>query len=645
MILDQFALGGSNGEYPINNFTLELNYDRTSKLVVNLDSSLINEIKNETFLMFYYLDNCLFEGIPYFVTRNGSELELTIYDKTCALWTAGGFALNGDTGILEFNDTFIYDICCIVLKGSQFTVTRSSVPTRQIDISGNWASKTDFFFSIAKQCVDGYGNTCTVWVDNKNVVHIGSLNAGRIINMSGMTSGHGKEDINLINFGGCIVQGGKTTAGMNIIEVSSDTSLYTDYDVRKKSLGNYNIVYTPTTNAGLARVSLNNGIYRFGFDKPGTARISYTGAPNSDQVRGGNSYSNSVMLLDRTTLLDYAEIDMAFEVYLDRNTELAMDTWMPYYACAVYDGWGQPYTFIHNATVGLNNPDGEQMISVTIERYCDAIQFYKPNQYQTIGRSLNDEGWFRFFINFETPNTSIGFVNPTPFSIMYNGNQSYHFIIWFSRRFNGTANEWHLKVIKKNDAKSVWVFHRGSTSPADALFDGTIAYEATGQPSSGMNAGGIPFIRSSLQTNIDKNLKDAAWYIKPIAEGSVSIPMFIATPQKSIQHKPYLFYSDTNVKSSAQARTLAKNLYTDFSKTISADIEIDPLKFFYPITDKIDVGCIAELDSPSPVTGSYRIRGITATPSSVNISLQNRTANVMDVVDRLQKQAKDLGVQ
>jgi hypothetical protein len=644
MILDQFVLGGSNGEYPISDFKLELNYDRASELQVTMDAQMTNEIKNETFLRLYYLDKLVFEGIPYFANRDGESLELRIYDKNASLWIAGGFATVDSSGIIEFKDEYVYEIVKSVLAGSQFNVTVNSVPNRKISVSGNWQSKSDFMYAIAKQCMDEFGNTCTMWVDNKNVVNIGSRNSDITVDLSNVTSGLGREDINLINFGGAIIQGGEDDTGSKVLETSHDSSIYTNYSLRTKSLSNFNVTYTPANNKNLMKVSINNSdcAVRIGFDKQSSPILKYMGSPNSEEVRRGNSYSCKAMLVDKSSILEYEECDIVFEVKLDRSGDTSIENWYPYYPCNVYEGWGLPYTFIHNASVGLLNSEGEILVSVTIERFDNNIQFYKPSQYSTIGRRLVDEGKIRFFVNYENPNEAIGYTNPEPYDFVYNHYKTHSFLIWFSRRYGAAGNEWKLKVIAKKDTSWLFKVGEGVNDPDDALFDGTVLY-ANNIPSDTLIAGGTPFIKSELQTNVDTYFKDAAWIIKQIQTPNYDIPMFIGNPQKSIQHKPYLFYSDTNVKYKSQAQTLAKNLYSDYSKILTADIEIDPMAFYYPTGNKIDVGCIAEFNSPAPITGKYRIKSITATPSNVSVSLQNRSLNVNDVVDRLQKQIKDIG--
>jgi len=632
MILNQFVLGGSNGDYPINDFSLELNYDRSSKLTVKIDPSFINEIKNETYLMFYYLDNLIFEGIPYFAQKTDDSIDLYIYDKNAALWITGGFALVGSSGIIEFRNEYVFDIVASVLKGSQFTVLQSSVPNKKITITGNWATKTDFLYGVAKLCMDEYGNTCTMWVDSSNVVNIGPRNSNITVDLSTITSGSGKEDINLINFGGVIIQGGVDDAGDKVLELSNAESTYLDYDLNDKSFTSYNQIYTPQMNKSLSYVTFDrsgacDSKIRFGFGKNPSTSYSYKGAVDA-QVRYGSGYSNKVTLKDKIGSFNFEECDICFTAKLN-DISTGIGDWAP------PAGYGPPYTFINNLSVGLMDENGAIKVSITIERYGEI--FYANNTYRT----MNNSGYMRFYLNFEEylNNESIGMQNPSTYQILYGANSGYTYLFWFSRRYGVSGNTWSLKVIKTNFT-TVWQYLTGTNTALPDLFNGTIPYDTLSRPSTGLNTGGYPFIKSEIQTDLHANITNIGWKVGQITNGIYNVPMFLGTPQKSIQHKPYLFFSDANVKFKSQAKSLAKNLYNDYTKVITADMEIDPMAFYYP-DNKISIGCIANFSSPAPVIGKYRIKGIVATPQSVTVSLQNRSLNTNDIIDRIQKQMKD----
>lgn len=633
MILNQFILGGSNGDYPINDFSLEMNYDQSSKLTVKIDPSFINEIKNETYLMFYYLDNLIFEGIPYFAQRTDDSIDLYIYDKNAALWISGGFALVGQSGIIEFENQYVFDIVTAIIQGSQFTVLESTVPRKKVSISGNWHTKTDFLYGLAKLCMDEYGNTCTMWVDTANVIHIGPRNSEFTVDLSTITSGSGKEDINLINFSGVIVQGGTEATGDKILESSVDSTTYINYDLDDKSYSSFNQIYTPQMNKSLSYVTFDrSGLcdskIRFGFAKNPSTPYSYKGVPDY-QVRFGSGYSNKVTLRDKVISYNYEECDICFSAKLE-DISTGIGDWAP------PSGYGPPYTFINNASVGLMDENGVVKVSITIERYGEI--YYAGGNYRT----MNNDGKIRFYVNFEKLATSesIGFVSPQIFEILYGANSTYTYLFWFSRRYGTTGNEWSLKVVKTNFT-TVWQYLTGTDTTRVDMFNGTTPYDVSTLPSDTLNVGGYPFIKSEIQTDIHANITNIGWKIGQITNGAYNIPLFVGNPPKSIQHKPYLFFSDANIKFKSQAKSLSKNLYNDYTKTITADIEIDPMAFFYPDTDKIMVGCIANFSSPASIVGKYRIKGITATPQSVTVSLQNRSLNANDMIDRIQKQMKD----
>jgi len=661
MILDLYSLTGSCGEYPISDFTIELNYDSASTLVVKMDASLLDRVKTESVMKFYYIDKCIFTGIPYFASRNDNEIELRIYDKNASLWTTSGFAISNSSAVFDFKNKLVYDIVKEILAGSQFSVTPSSVPSRKISIVGNWATKTDFMYFLAKQCTDDYGNPCTFWIDDNNVVYIGARNAGVAIDLSEKTSGSGNEDVNLINFGGVVIQGGKDVFGSNVIETSDVSDTYLQYDLRKKSLASFEEQHIPIANTTLSKIEMDDGEISIFFKKSASARLPYVdvSSPNTEYIRAGAGYTNTVILKDKMLLLDYDEFDMAFEVSIDNKYSNGMDNWLPYYSAANGSGWGPPYIFINNITIGTMDPDGNVICSVTMERICNRIYYYKPAPGSSQSGTLNGYGRIRFYLNLEKynlagsttpgsidPGETKGIIDYQGYDMGYSAYKNYKFLVWFKRRFDLAGNQWTLQVIRTNGT-TVWEQIVGSaeTDPDDCLFNQTFLY-SNETPSNTQNCGGIPFIKSEMKTDVDTYFPWHGMKVRQITptNNAYSIPLFLSTPQKTIIHKPYLLFSDTNIVYPSQAKNLARSLYNDYRSVMQAEVEIDPLAFYYSDTP-VDVGCIAEFSSPAPITGSYRIRSITATPTSVRVGLQNRSARINDIVDRLQKQVKDIGAQ
>jgi len=644
MILNQFVIGGTNGDYPIYDFTLELNYYSPSKLIFKTDHDLKQNIANESFMRFFYLDNLLFEGIPYYGRKNGNDFEVGLYNKSASLWTIGGFAIVDLSGEVVFENQLVYTVVNAVLKGSQFSVLTTSVPNQYISISGSWSTLTDFLYAVAKQCVDAYGNTCTVWVDNKNVVYIGALNADIEIDLSNSIVGGGDELVSFINFGGAIVQGGKTTVGEQVFETSFNDFIYNSYNLKDKSVANFAVQNTPPGMASSSHINfvstnLGNSI-NIGFDKGLAPQIPYGGDPLISDVRAGKYYSNEILMKDKNAFFSFDENDICFMVKYDASTSSSLDNWVPQLVTSTYPATaGMPYSFIHNISAGFVDDSGNIIVSITMEKYCENISMYYLNQNSTTPDYMSNTGYFRFYLNFENYNNSFGFSNATVYQIPYWTNRNYYYLFWFGKR----KGSWSLKVVK-TDFASVWVYLTGTDTSKPDMFNGTMNYPVTGLSALGIGGGGFPFIKSQLQTNVEPSLINYKWNIAQLGNSNYNVPMFIGMPQKSIQHKPYLLYTDSNIKYKSQAQSVANNIYRDYTKTISANIEIDPLSFFYPDT-KIDVGCTAIFSSPAPITGSYRIKGITATPDTITLALENKAIDMNGIIDKIQKQIQSLGGQ
>jgi len=303
-------------------------------------------------------------------------------------------------------------------------------------------------------------------------------------------------------------------------------------------------------------------------------------------------------------------------------------------------------------------------------------------------------GQFRIYVNMGNYSKSIAFPNPsangiTPYSpnpivIPYWNNRNYAFNFRFRSRSDGwklqcalsstgdySSNPWYLITDACSQYTSdmeVWNYNPkdwilGGGSPwvngrdgpqggyppvptknylfsntpgdADTFPDGTVANALSG--------GGYPFIRSYLQTNIEPRLNNDAWYFSQITKSGRKVPFVIGRPNKSVQHTPYLFYSDASVRNKLQANALAKNIYRDYQKVVNAEINIDPMAFFYPKNplNRFNIGWTVHLDTPK-ISGDYRIRSISATPSTVSISLKNRNLGLSEIIDKIQKQIKDV---
>lgn len=732
MITNQYVLGGSQGIYPINDFTLELNYERPSSLTVKVDSNYIDALSHETYMYFYFMDNKLFEGIPTYGVKSENEIELTLFSKEASLWTVGGFALRDGTPEVSFSKMSMFQIASSILKGSQFYTTESSVPNMYVDISGSWHTKTDFLYNLAKLAMDSTGNISTVWVDNKNCVHIEALNSNRTVDLSDKIINISSQDINFIKFGGTVVKGGQAESGENILETSFKEYSYSDYNLNSKTLSNFNITYSPGSARELTRIDINEGLYakefKLGFSKSASAAIPYTGDPAINDVRAGKYYSAEVLLRDIGIFYQFDELDICFMMWFDSESNLAVDTLAPIVPETGYRT-GMPYSYIKSISVGMMDGNGNPIVEFTLEKLANEIQGIR-GIYGAVYTTISDCAVLNFILNANNRSKSIGMVGP--YSIRYWNYRNMKFLVRLSLRSDG----WNAKVVATNNenigAGDIWelvdpkfrvysvtgngttayaVFNTNNSYPSTPQFHNfkvgdsiqfvncggytglytvtavgayTVSFGSTGTGTTtcGITAyaknitntqgvifdqtatypdetnpnipgtteakdvfgGGYPFIRAKLQTNIEYGLNNDAMWVSQIHNSANNIPMVVGMPLKTLQHKPYLFYNDGSIKFKSQAASLAGNIYNDYQKIVSADIEIDPMAFYYPLSsaDKIDIGCIVNLHSPAEITGKYRIRSITATPDRVTISLKNRDLALSEIIDRIQKQMKDL---
>jgi len=703
MISNHFSLGGSHGSYPIYDFKLEDNYDRTSQLDITTDADLVDSISNERFMQLYYLDNKLFEGIPVHGSEQNGDFSLTIFDKSAALWIAGGFAISNGSGEVNYIDMPVYNIVRDMLNGSQFLVDESTVPVANVSINASWQTKPDFLFNIAKQITDENGNICTVWVDDKNYVHIGAMNADKIIDLSDNIINISNKEMNFISFGGSVIKGGKDDSGSDILETSLTSKMYSDYHFNNKSLSNFIVSRWMADTFSTIKFEPygNHTRIKLGFNKESSGQItSWWGDPWVNDIRKGNFYSNQIILRDKTNFYEYDKLDLSYKVWLDATSNTAIDNWLStsLYSISMNSAYpkvsGPPYTYLKGISVGFMDDNFNSNVEFTLEKYAAGIHLYSSYAGSTKQYTISDIGQFRFYVNMGNYSSSIAFPDPsanstTPYSpnpivIPYYNNRNYGFNFRFKSRSDGwklqcamsssgdySSNPWYMitdacnqYVANMSDwsynpkdwllgGSETWV--NGATGPqnaappvptkdylfsntsgdADTFPDGTVANALTG--------GGYPYIRAYLQTNVEPSLRNDAWYISQITKGSNRVPFVVGRPKKSVQHTPYLFYSDASIKNKWQANALAKNVYRDYQKVTNADIDIDPMAYFYPKNslNRFKIGWTVHLDHPK-ISGDYRIRSISATPSTVSISLKNRNLGLSDIIDKIQKQIKDV---
>lgn len=691
MITNQFSLGGTYGSYPIYDFNMELNYERPSQITITTDSDLVHSLSSETFMQFYYLDNPLFKGVPIYGSKNNDKFEIILMDKIASLWTVGGFAISGGTGELEYKNRSAYEIVYDILNGSQFYVTPQTIPSDIVSVSGSWLTKPDFLYSIAKQIIDSNGNMATVWVDDKNYVHIGALNGDKTIDLSNKIINVTNQNINFINFNGAIVQGGIEN-NRKVFETSLLEQIFSDYHFDNRSIHNFEITHTP--NSAQSRIEFNtNGIVKeikIGFDKDqSSAATQWMGEPQINAIRNGDYYSNEVMLQDKEVYFDYDELDIAYRVWFDQDSN-SLDTWAPqaFYQQSPNSAYpkyaGLPYGYLKSISMGFVDTNGNIRFESTLEKYAAGIYGYQAYAGHSLYKTIADIGQFRLYVNQNAYDTSIGMPNqtnlwetpyePTPYIIPYFNNRNYKFDFRFKSRKDGwklqvaITNPWYMLTDAANcfnettpnwngNQTTFWKLNStyawngpGGTNngyPPTPSRDYLFNFEYTFPDDTEANevfGGGYPFIRAKMQTNIEKSIVDDAVWITQVNDTTNKFPVVVGMPQKSVNHKPYIFHSDSSIKFGSQARAIAKNIFNDYQKIVDADIEIEPSTFFYPSdpTKRFGIGWNVHLESPSQIVGDYKIRSITATPNNVTISLKNRNLVLSDIIDKIQKQIKDI---
>jgi len=746
MITSQFVLGGSQGTYPVYDFTGELNYERVSTLTVRMDPNFAEALAGETFLKFYCLDNELFSGIPVYAKVDNDVLELTIYDKIASLWLVGGFAISEGSGVISYKNRSANEIVADVIRGSQFYVTSTSVPDAVVSQDGDWATKTDFLFSIAKQIIDSTGNLSTVWVDDKNVVYIGPKNGDKTIDLSTKIVDTSAQELNFVKYGGVVVKGGTDENGIGILETSMKEFTYTDYNLTDKSIDTFDVSYDPQLSQQKVTVDIdeinNKQSLQFAYSKDISNNYNRVYNPDLDGVLNNKYYGAGVLLKDPNIFYQFNELDCVFQIWFDKTSNTAIDTWSPTIGPDHVDQ-GLPYTYLKNISVGFMDANGNVIVEASIEKFSDNI-YTQYSMYGNVVRTISDTGVVKFCMNATKMDKSLGLINQSSTSYWPIRNSKFLVRLRFANKTwsmkviaadenytipLGTGQSWGIlrpifRSVRKyrDNSSGTWLdyivlgeehdfcytivpegitigsygpgsqipinthnfkvgdsvtvtglgadydgthtisnvsrnsiaFATSSTSPQNVatttgyvqltetvteVFNATCTYP-DGTPAEDMFVGGYPFIRSQCKTSVSTSLYQDRIYISQVS----NIPFIVGMPLKTVQHKPYLFYNDASIRHKSQARALADNIYSDYQKVISADIEVDPMSFFYPTdpTKRFTIGWNVTLAAPSDIVGNYRIRAITFTQDRVTISLKNRNLALPDVIDRIQKQLKEV---